>query len=68
VPLGPRKIVGIVWGPGTGEVPRRGCGPVSRILDAPPLRAPMREFLGRAADYTLTPLPAMVRLAPARRG
>ena len=23
----------------------------------------MREFLARAADYTLTPLPAMLRLA-----
>ncbi|WP_037280685.1 primosomal protein N' [Rubellimicrobium mesophilum] len=63
VPLGPRKIVGVVWGPGTGEVPEARLRPVARILDAPPLRAPMREFLGRAADYTLTPLPAMVRLA-----
>ncbi|TNC46803.1 primosomal protein N' [Rubellimicrobium rubrum] len=63
VPLGPRQIVGIVWGPGTGEVPEARLRPVTRVLDAPPLRAPMREFLGRAADYTLTPLPAMVRLA-----
>ncbi len=63
VPLGPRKIVGIVWGRGTGEVPESRLRPVGRILDAPPLRAPMREFLARAADYTLTPLPAMVRLA-----
>jgi primosomal protein N' (replication factor Y) len=62
-PLGPRRIVGIVWGRGAGDVPEARLRPVGRTLDAPPLRAGMREFLGRAADYTLTPLPAMVRLA-----
>ncbi|NAZ36752.1 primosomal protein N' [Rubellimicrobium sp. CFH 75288] len=63
VPLGPRRIVGVVWGRGTGEVPAHRLRAIGRVLDAPPLRAPFREFLGRAADYTLTPLPAMVRLA-----
>ena len=41
---------------------------VARVLDAPPLAAAMREFLARAADYTLTPLPidAAARDARAR--
>jgi hypothetical protein len=36
---------------------------MARVLDAAPMREEMREFLIRAADYTLTPLPAMLRLA-----
>ena len=63
VPLGPRKVLGVVWGPGAGEVPKGKLRPVIRVLDAAPMRAEMREFLTRSADYTLTPLPAMLRLA-----
>ncbi len=37
--------------------------PVIRVLDAAPMREEMQAFLTRAADYTLTPLPAMLRLA-----
>lgn len=36
---------------------------ISRVLDALPMRDELRSFLTRAADYTLTPLPAMLRLA-----
>ena len=63
VPLGPRKLPGVVWGPGTGEVPASRLRAVLRVLDAPPMRDEMRDFLSRAADYTLTPLPGMLRLA-----
>lgn len=63
VPLGPRKVLGVVWGPGQGEVPRDKLRAVIRVLDAPPMRDEMRQFLSRAADYTLTPMPAMLRLA-----
>jgi primosomal protein N' (replication factor Y) len=62
-PLGPRKVLGVVWGPGTGGYDPAKLRPISRVLDAPPLRAELRAFLARAADYTLTPLPAMLRLA-----
>ena len=63
VPLGPRKVLGVVWGPGTGDVDRSRIRPVIRVLDAAPMRAEMQAFLTRAADYTLTPLAAMLRLA-----
>ncbi|MFV0360509.1 primosomal protein N' [Tropicimonas sp.] len=63
VPLGPRKVPGVVWGPGQGGFESSRIRGISRVLDVPPLRAEMREFLGRAADYTLTPMPAMLRLA-----
>lgn len=63
VPLGPRKVLGVVWGAGAGGVDRARLKPVSSRLDLPPMGAGMRGFLEKAADYTLTPLPAMLRLA-----
>ena len=63
VPLGPRKVIGVVWGPGRGDFDRSKIRPVIRVLDAVPMREEMREFLTRAGDYTLTPMPAMLRLA-----
>ncbi|WP_135448981.1 primosomal protein N' [Tabrizicola caldifontis] len=63
VPLGPRRVMGVVWGPGEGGFDPAKIRPVTRVLDARPMRAELRAFLSRAADYTLTPLPAMLRLA-----
>ena len=63
VPLGPRQVVGVVWGPGSGGFDRARLKPVSAVLDVPPMQDGLRNFLTRAADYTLTPLPAMLRLA-----
>ena len=63
VPLGPRKVIGVVWGPGKGDFDIKKVRPVIRVLDAAPMRPGMREFLTRVADYTLTPMSAMVRLA-----
>ncbi|WP_300015953.1 primosomal protein N' [uncultured Roseobacter sp.] len=63
VPLGPRKVLGVVWGPGKGNYDLAKIRAVLRVLDVAPMRAEMRSFLERAADYTLTPLPAMLRLA-----
>ncbi len=63
VPLGPRKVLGVVWGPGQGDYERSKIRQAYRVLDAAPMREEMCLFLKRAADYTLTPLPAMLRLA-----
>jgi primosomal protein N' (replication factor Y) len=63
VPLGPRKVLGVVWGPGKGDYDLSKIRSVIRVLDAAPMREEMRDFLRRAADYTLTPMPAMLRLA-----
>ncbi len=63
VPLGPRRVLGVVWGPGEGGVAPAKIRPVIGRLDVAPMRPEMRLFLARAADYTLTPLPAMLRLA-----
>ena len=63
VPLGPRRVLGVVWGPGEGRFDPARIRPVTRVLDAAPMLTGMREFLTRCADYTLTPMPAMLRLA-----
>jgi len=62
VPLGPRKVLGVVWGPGAGDYDLSKIRHVIRVLDAPPMREEMCTFLARAAAYTLTPMPAMLRL------
>ncbi|MDX2484822.1 MAG: primosomal protein N' [Pseudodonghicola sp.] len=63
VPLGPRKVPGVIWGPGLGDFDRSKIRSVIRVLDVAPMREEMRAFLSKAADYTLTPMPAMLRLA-----
>ena len=63
VPLGPRRVLGVIWGSGAGDVDAARLRAVGRVLDLPPMRPELRAFLQRAADYTMTPLPAMLRLA-----
>jgi primosomal protein N' (replication factor Y) len=63
VPLGPRRVLGVIWGKGEGSFDLAKLRQAGPLLDAAPMRAEMRAFLTRAADYTLTPLPAMLRLA-----
>ncbi len=63
VPLGPRKVIGVIWGPGAGGWDPAKVRSVSRVLDVAPMRDEMREFLSKAAAYTLTPMTAMLRLA-----
>lgn len=63
VPLGPRTVIGVVWGAGAGGYDPSKIRTVRGVLDVPPMRDEMQEFLERAAAYTLTPLYAMLRLA-----
>ncbi|MEO0358887.1 MAG: primosomal protein N', partial [Pseudomonadota bacterium] len=59
----PRKVLGVVWGKGAGDFDYAKVRSIIRVLDVAPMDVAMREFIGRASDYTLTPLPAMLRLA-----
>ena len=63
VPLGPRKVLGVVWGPGQGGYDSAKIRSVIRVLDVAPMRPDMKVFLQRAAEYTVTPFSAMLRLA-----
>jgi primosomal protein N' (replication factor Y) len=62
VPLGPRKVIGVVWGAGKGDFDYNKVRSVMRVLDAAPMRAEMMSFLEKSAAYTLTALSSMLRL------
>jgi len=62
-PLGPRRVLGLALGPGEGGLAPEKLRDIEAVLDLPPMRPQMRAFLARAADYTLTPLSIMLRLA-----
>lgn len=63
VPLGPRRVKGVVWGPGAGDYDPGKIREIGTVLDVPPMSATMREFIIRVSDYTMTPLTAILRLA-----
>ena len=63
VPLGPRKVIGVVWGIGQGGYDLSKTRAISNVLDVAAMRPEMWVFLERVGRYTLTPLNAMLRLA-----
>ncbi len=63
VPLGPRKVIGVVWGKGRGGFDLKKARSILRVLDVAPMRDELQGFLTRAAAYTMTPLSMMLRLA-----
>ncbi len=63
VPLGSRKVLGVVWGPGEAGFEASRLRAIRRVLDVAPMRAEMRAFLERMGEYTLTPMHRMLGLA-----
>ncbi len=63
VPLGPCKVLGVVWGKGAGGFDLKKARSILKVLDVAPMRAEMQEFLTRVGDYTISPLTGMLRLA-----
>ena len=53
MPLGARLATGVVWSmrPGGGD----NLKPIEEVLDWPPLRQPLRDFIDWAARWTLAP-------------
>ena len=62
VPLGPRRVLGVVWSKGTGFDPSK-LRPISTVSDAPPMTPNMLEFLTKVADYNVAPLSQVLKLA-----
>jgi primosomal protein N' (replication factor Y) len=62
VPLGKRETIGVVWGGGTGDVPREKLRPVADVLPALPMTDALRRFVEWVAAYTLTPPGAVLRM------
>ena len=56
VPLNRREEVGVVWdGPADRSVPDRKLKPLIAVLDTPPMRPELRQFVDWLASYTLAP-------------
>lgn len=65
VPLGPRQLLGVVWEPErlvSGEVPDSRLRPLVRLVDVPPIGAPLRRLAEWTADYYLSPLASVLRM------
>jgi primosomal protein N' (replication factor Y) len=63
VPLGPRTLLGVVWGEGDGAVASGKLKPITRRFDAPPMPDIHRRFIDWVAAYTLSPLGAVLRMS-----
>ncbi|MGF1454371.1 MAG: primosomal protein N' [Alphaproteobacteria bacterium] len=63
VPLGPRAVRGVVWGPGTEDLDTARLKPVTEILDAPPLPEQLCAFVDWVSAYTLSSPGAVLALA-----
>jgi primosomal protein N' (replication factor Y) (superfamily II helicase) len=61
VPLGNRHATGVVWAsrPAAGD----NLKEIAAVLDWPPLRKPLRDFIDWTARWTLTPRGMLLRMA-----
>ena len=65
-PLGPRQLIGVVWEPErlpSEEIDAKRLRPLLHAYDIPPLAAPLRRLIEWTADYYLSPLAAVLRMA-----
>ncbi|MFN3989078.1 MAG: primosomal protein N' [Erythrobacter sp.] len=70
-PLGPRKVMGIVWDEGRlpGEaIAFERLRPILEVLPVPPLQAALRRLIEWTADYYCAPLASVARMALASGG
>jgi len=62
VPLGPRKVTGIVWSDADGALGRSKLKQIIRRHAVAPCPAPLRQLIDWIADYTLSPPGSVLRL------
>ncbi|MFL0671551.1 MAG: primosomal protein N' [Erythrobacter sp.] len=70
-PLGPRKVMGIVWDEGRlpgEEIAFERLRPILEVLPVPPLAEPLRRLIEWTADYYCAPLASVARMALASGG
>lgn len=63
VPLGPRKVIGVVWDGETDQVDAKKLKSISEVFDCPPLSHSMRKFIDWIANYTISPPGLVARMA-----
>ncbi len=62
VPVGTKKMPGVVWGDGLGGVPDGKLKSIGQIHALPPLSEVTRKFVNWVADYTLSPRGAILKM------
>nr|WP_092615264.1 primosomal protein N' [Roseospirillum parvum] len=62
VPLGRRRLAGVVWGPGAGAVEAGRLKPTGAVRPVPPLTRAMRALVDWVAAYTLSPPGAVLKM------
>jgi primosomal protein N' (replication factor Y) len=70
-PLGPRKVMGIVWDEGRlpgEEIAFERLRAIVEVLPVPPLAEPLRRLIEWTADYYCAPLASVARMALASGG
>ncbi|HEV7372935.1 MAG TPA: primosomal protein N' [Arenibaculum sp.] len=63
VPLGPRRVVGVVWAEGGGGIEDGRLRPILRRFDVPPMPEVQRRFVDWVAAYTMAPAGAVLKMA-----
>ncbi len=63
VPLAARKIIGVIWGPGSGAVNEARLREIASRMDAPPMSQVMMRFIEWVAAYTVNPKGAVLKMA-----
>lgn len=64
VPVGPRKLIGVVWdGENDDRLDPKKLRPITLAFDCPPLSKEMRDFIDWVANYTLSPPGLVARMA-----
>ena len=62
VPLGPRKVAGVVWDDPPGDVPANKLRAIEHVFPTAPLDHDLRRFVDWVADYTLSPRGMIMRM------
>ncbi|MBM3556236.1 MAG: primosomal protein N', partial [Alphaproteobacteria bacterium] len=63
VPLGKRSEIGIVWGPGKGDVAPTKLRAVAARLPAPPMTGELRRLIDFVARYAIAPPGSVLKMA-----
>ena len=62
-PLGRDLLPGVVWGQGSGDVPREKLRALAERYPVPPMPDSMRQFIDWVSEYVLSPVGAVLRMA-----
>ena len=62
VPLGRRKVIGLVWGASFEKFDPEKIKTIEDVLDYQPIQPELQNFIQKVADYTISPLFAVLRL------